>query len=259
MIDLSVTRDPEWIKKREELWKPIGESLSEGLKKKEVDKVHHYFMTGTLRDNEEISDGAKFYWFPIQTPEAWNYIFENLFESNDPEKEYKEILYFQIGELSHRAIDIQQELLMWDYFLGDKFVPTIMSKVPIGKERKVVSLQLDKNILGSKLGGYINSWLKGSYGDFPKWISRADYYFSFIESLDDEHFELNENGEPSSAAGYFVKRLFSHISNYNPKSSLSGVALKNRFEFLDTAREKIKVMNMPPKMKILWNDIASVS
>ena len=45
MIDLSITNDPEWIKQREALWKPIGVDFKKDFRKKEVDKIHRYFMT----------------------------------------------------------------------------------------------------------------------------------------------------------------------------------------------------------------------
>jgi hypothetical protein len=39
VIDLTIIKDPDWIKKREELWKPISKMLSEDLRKKDLEKV----------------------------------------------------------------------------------------------------------------------------------------------------------------------------------------------------------------------------
>jgi len=86
VIDLSITQDAKWIKAREKLWKPIAKSMREDLRQDEIDKIHNYFMTGTVRVGEELSDvdlkfltdGAAFCWHPIQTPESWDYLFQHV-------------------------------------------------------------------------------------------------------------------------------------------------------------------------------------
>ncbi len=106
MIDLSITKDPKWIKAREKLWKPIGKSLSEDLREEDLEKVRNYFMTGTLRSGEQMSDGAKISWFPIQTPEAWDYLFQHVVKN---EQEFIDRFYFSFCDLSNRALNAEQE------------------------------------------------------------------------------------------------------------------------------------------------------
>jgi hypothetical protein len=253
-FDLSVTKNPEWIKEREELWKPIGESLKEGLRKKDVDKVHHYFMTGMLRDGEEMSDSAKFYWFPVQTPEAWDHIFANMFNSTDAEKEFESIFYFQLGDLSGRALTAAQELGMWDYFVGNSFQSTVSSRVPVGREKNIVTFNVDRKIVSSKVCGRIDSWLEGSHKVDAKWIQRQSYFFSFIDSLTDEDFELNKNGR-IIGSGLMVKYLMKSVVGFEFDNNLKDGNLSVRQEFAKKLYIYFDAMSMPQTMKCLWEEI----
>lgn len=71
MIDLSITKDPKWIKAREKLWKPIGKRIAEDLRKDELEGVHHYFMTGQELPGHPMGDGASISWFPILCNRQW--------------------------------------------------------------------------------------------------------------------------------------------------------------------------------------------
>ncbi|ACE83939.1 hypothetical protein [Cellvibrio japonicus] len=255
MIDLSITKDPEWIKRREALWKPIGESLSEGLRKKEVEKVHHYFMTGTLRDGEEMSDGAKFYWFPIQTPEAWDYIFEHMFDTKEAASEFEKIFYFQFGDMSGRALDESQELAMWDYFAGEIFRPVIASRVPVGKEKKIVGFDIDYGKIAAKFSLGIKGWLSGLYANEPKWITKINYFSSYLEQLPDNVFEKDDEGEFIHRAAKIIKSMFKSIIDCQSQvGSLDGDALEARMKFLTNFPMVLDSLVVSNEIKELWQE-----
>lgn len=48
MIDFPQLKDPEWIAKRAKQWEIAGEYMSDTLRKKELKKLQHYYMTGEL-------------------------------------------------------------------------------------------------------------------------------------------------------------------------------------------------------------------
>lgn len=257
MIDLSITKDPEWIKRREELWKPVGESLSEGLRKKEVEKVHHYFMTGRLREGEEMSDGAKFYWFPIQAPEAWDYIFEHLFDTKNASSEFEGIFYFQFGDMSGRALDENQELAMWDYFAGEEFQSTITSRVPVGKSANKISLNVDIGNIAAEFKLFMDRWNSGSCDDEPKWKKRINYFISFVKSLPDTSFIRREDGKPSTREGRCVKMVFNAVCNpvYGDDDHiLNGEKLEIRKDFTNYLFNVFNHMDMPSNMKSIWEE-----
>lgn len=47
MIDLSFTKDPQWIEERQKKWDLIKEDYCDGLSKKQREQVYQYFMFGT--------------------------------------------------------------------------------------------------------------------------------------------------------------------------------------------------------------------
>lgn len=262
MLDLSITKNPVWTKTREELWKPIGKSLSEGLTKKELEKIHHYFMTGTLREGEEISDGAKFYWFPIQNPEAWNYIFEHLFNSKKAEAEFEKIFYFQFGEMAGRALGEEQELAMWDYFAGEKFQSIITSRVPIGKQKEIVSFRVDYGNVAAEFTLFMDRWNSGSCDKESKWKKRINYFLTFVESMSNESFVFRDDGKISTREGRCIKRVFDAVCHpiYGDEEHvLLGDELEFRAEFVGHLRETFNSMRMPSNMRLVWDEINKTS
>jgi hypothetical protein len=256
MIDLSITKDPEWIKQRELLWKPIGESFGEGLRKKDVEKIHHYFMTGILREGEELIDGAKFSWFPIQTPEAWDYIFEHIFDSKDAAKEFEQIFYFQFGDLSGRALNQEQELALWDYFAGDTFKPVVTSRVPVGKEKGIVSFNVRQGTIAAKFSLFMDKWVSGSCGVKSKWSDRIKYFLTFLESVQNDSF-LIIDGKVGSKEGACVGYVFDTVANPtygDDEHKLEDISLHIRQDFITHLRNSFDDLNMPQAMRALWEE-----
>jgi hypothetical protein len=257
MIDLSITKDAEWIKQRELLWKPIGKSLSEGFRKKEVEKIHHYFMAGILREGEELSDGAKFDWFPIQSPEAWDYILEHLFDTKEAVKNFEKIFYFQFGDLSHRALNEAQELALWDYFAGDTFQSVVTSRVPVGKEKKIASFEVDYEKVAAEFNLNVRGWLEGGYANNPKWKQRFNYFLTMLPHMEHLKFvDLASDGEFDVRVEYLVHNIFRIICNppYGESISIDSEGMMLRQEFTSKTIKKLDAANMPPVMKFLWEE-----
>lgn len=253
MIDLSVTKDPDWIKKREEMWVPISKMLSEDLRKNELDKVHHYFMTGTLRPGEAMSDGAKFSWFPIQAPDAWDYLFQYVIK--DP-KEFQHRFYFSFEDISHRALNPDEELAMWDYFAGEKFSPVVTSRVPVGEAKEFVSLEIDKRNVNSKFGLFFKNWAGGFVvSNEPKHIHRIHYWLDMLETVANEVFvEKGSDGDPSSKLGFSISLAFQRVCRpeYATQAPLSEESISIRKQFFAELRDKLDNLEMPSEMKTIW-------
>ena len=257
MIDLSITNDPEWIKQRESLWKPIGADFKKDFRKKEVDKIHRYFMTGTLLEGERLSDGAKFSWFPLQTPEAWDYVLEYLFCSQDVERELKNKFHFQFGDLSQRAMSFGEELALWDYFAGDTFQPIFKSRVPVGPEKKIISFEVDHENVVSHFNLGMDGWFGGEYSSLPKWVQRFNYFLTMLPHMKSLEFvRLTNSGRLEIRVEALVSKIFKYIVTppYGKYLPLSDEALEVRHEFAKDAVLKLDAVNMPPAMKKHWED-----
>lgn len=253
MIDLSITKDPDWIKKREEIWKPISKMLGEDLRKKDLEKVHHYFMTGSLREGETLTDAAAFGWFPIQTPAAWDYLFQHVIKDK---KYYEYFFYFSFENLSHRALSQEEELAMWDYFAGEKFKPVVTSKVPVGEAKEFVSLDVDKDNVASKFGLFFKNWAGGfNASNEPKHVRRINYWIEMLEAIGNEIFiEKDSHGDPSSDLGYALALAFKRVCRpeYATHAPLSEESISIRKRFFAELRDKLDNLEMPPEMKAIW-------
>lgn len=254
MFDLSITKDLEWIKKREEQWKIVSQSLGEHLRKKQLQVIHHYFLTGEIKEGESISsDSAKFSWFPIQKPESWDYLFQYVIKNS---QEYEDRFYFQFGDLSDRALTFEEELLMWDYFAGDEFKPVVVSRIPVGKEKIIISFNVDKEEIASRFIRYLDSWVAGKTEDNPKWKQRINYFLTFLPQMPDEHFkERDGDGDFATRGGRSIERVFDCL--IRPEydlSSTSGNSTEIRKSFIEELYKKIDKVNMPPLMRDCWEE-----
>lgn len=177
-IDLSFTKNPDWREKRQKLWAPIGRDLSPDLDKKVVGDVEHYFMSGKLRENGRISDGACFTWFPLQTNEGWDYVLKHIVKQQEV---FEEKFYRSLDSLEAYAISPETELAMWDYFHPKEFQSKVRSRVPVGREASHVELEVCPYKLLMHIAMGFNHYIRySSSGEWPKWCQRQDYFFSAL-------------------------------------------------------------------------------
>ena len=256
MIDLSVTKDPDWIMHREHLWEAISNDLKEGLRKDNLEKVHQYFLTGDHSHLESFgvdADAGNFFWFPIQTPEAWDYLFQYVIKDK---KYYEYFFYLSFENVSHRALNPDEELAMWDYFAGEKFNPVVTSRVPVGEAKEFVRLDIDKRNINSKFGLFFKNWAGGFVAsNESKHIHRIHYWLDMLETVANEVFvEKGSDGDPSSKLGFSISLAFQRVCRpeYATQAPLSEESISIRKRFFAELRDKLDNLEMPPEMKAIW-------
>lgn len=258
MIDFSITKDAKWIAQRELVWKSLEEEFKEGLRKKELADLKEYFFTGIVPNGRKYPDLALFNWFPIQTAEGWDYVFQCLVKK---QQSFEEIFYFSFEPLSHRAFNESQELELWDYFTKNDFNSEIKSRVPVGVDNDFASFLLNYERLGKSIGRAINSWLAGYYGENPKWIKKQNYYFDFVGAFEDSFFDVDNYGDPVSAAAYILKKQMNYIFVFGERFSfdqpVGESGMHSRKCFLSNLRDYLDGMKMPPLMKKTWEEVKS--
>ena len=254
MIDLSITKDPEWIKSREIVWNYLEEDFKEGLRKKELQELKTYFFTGVFPGQRDFADRAYFKWFPLQTPEGWGYVFEHLVKQ---EKVFEDSFYAALGDLTGSGLSSEQELAMWDYFAGEEFQPIVTSRVPIGKAANKISLNVDIGNIAAEFKLFMDRWNSGSCDDEPKWKRRINYFISFVKSLPDASFIRREDGKPSMREGRCIKMVFNAVCNpaYGDDDHvLDGEKLEIRKNFTNYLFGVFDYMDMPSNMKSVWEE-----
>lgn len=233
--DLSFTQNPEWIAERETHWKPIEEFLKENNRKKTIEQLRKLFFTGEIENAEDIREGFAVLYYPLQTAEAWDYLFQ---DARILPKCYKEFFKDSLmGSYADRFFwDKEARLRFFDYFHPATYQPVIKSRVPIGREQKVVEIEVDANELLASMLALIAGFVRRN--ESPVIAERLDYLFScldaagnldnspplvqrrinsLVESFINQHFEFAPEIEISDPAEQkaFLTRFFNHIAN-NP-------------------------------------------
>lgn len=250
-IDLSFTRDSEWIKERERLWEPRGKSLSSDFTPQQVADIKQYFMTGTPGDSYK-EDAGKLGYFPLQTPEGWDYVLEHVFQESKSFEDSVRLAYQDRSDVAHLA---PQELERWDYFFSEEFEPVIRSRVPVGKEQKVIELDLDPYDIFCRISAGVMGFIeKGKGGEWPKWIEKQSYYWSLFPYISDSSFNEEDN-TPEGDSVYYVRRLLKNYHRINVKKPYEDPN-KTRPKFLKMMEEKMDEMysQLCPKVQQLWDE-----
>lgn len=252
MIDLSITKNPEWIQSRQAVWETLEEDFKEGLRKKELQELKTYFFTGVFPGQRDFPDRAYFKWFPLQTPEGWDYVLQYLVSEG---KVFEDSFYASLGDLTGSGLTPEQELMQWDYFAGEEYKPTITSRVPVGKEKKIVSFNVDAGKIAAKFSLGIKGWLSGTYVDEPKWIKKINYFTSFISQLPDSTFEKDGDGEFIHRAAKAIKSIFKALIDSQLIVDSSGHELtEEKKRFLVAFPIILDNLDASQGLKTLWKE-----
>ena len=251
MVDLSFTQDPEWQEAREELWIPIEKDLKTDFSKKSLEPIKVYFMTGLLPEGKTLSDGALLHYFPLKTPEGWDFVLENLVSSSDF---LKGAITANFHDLTDYGFSEKELLSHWDYFLGDTFRPEYKPRVPVNGESNV-RIELSAIECFNHYWAAIPPYLKGLL-EVSTIFNRIDYFVSLWPSFSDEIWEKDfdrwsEEGMVKSK----INRFFKHIINYETPEDLNDPN-QTRPKFLKMMEEKLDELypQLCPKLQALWDE-----
>lgn len=250
MVDLSFTKDAKWIEERKQHWLPIRKSLSEDFRKKDLDKIEHYFFTGDL-SGYKLTDGAKFSYFPLQSPEAWDYILQDLLSDA---ASLEDIIYYHvIHDLSDRGLyTFEQELQFWDYFIGERYEPIVKSRVPIKPTGQIAEVKLDLcrvlSVILSMLGGYC---YYAKFDNQPKWVVKIEYLYSALDALQGANVESSQHFEHVCT---LVSMLLDLAVDFTPRK-VADDPDKNREKFVMSFAQKMATLsNLPEPLKAIWDE-----
>lgn len=257
-IDLSFTKDPEWMAKREKLWKPIGKSLREDFKKSKVEEIKYYFMTGDFLNGQYLTGNACVLWFPLATNEGWDYVFENnvfkpeVFEYN---------FYHSLNNQDGVFLTDEEELAFWDYFHPREYQPEITSRVPIGREKEFVTIKVNPHKIASCMAINCFSFLTESWWKKnPKFYKRIEYFYSTLPHLEwekEDYFKMAPESMSIRKFTVLAEYLFdlNIVKNKYPEDEAGGLS---RMEFRDMLIARIEGMdNLPQKLKDVWHEVKS--
>ncbi|WNZ54639.1 hypothetical protein QT397_17315 [Microbulbifer sp. MKSA007] len=171
--DLEFTKDPQWISQRLERWKPIEAFLKEDNRRERVLKIKNAFLSGVCEDFELARSGSMVLYFPLQEAEGWDFAF---MDERVKSEAFKRFFYSSLAsDYEEFFWDQESRLRFFDYFHSKDFRLLIKSRVPIGREQKVVELDVDPYDLFDRMCGCIGSYLRKGYPTLL--MERLDYFF----------------------------------------------------------------------------------
>ncbi|WP_062270022.1 hypothetical protein [Endozoicomonas arenosclerae] len=255
MLDLSFTKDQTWKNEREELWKLIERDLKETFRRNELKDLKHYFFSGESIDTYKNEDSGKLVYFPLQTKEAWDFILKEVIIRSS---EFKNLVLQNFRDDSGEPHIAPYELALWDYFLTETFEDKVTSRVPVGSQKVIVTVDLDPFEVFSITHHHINLFLfRGRGRDWPKWLERPDYYWSLWRQISDECFEHNDRDEPDNKASsaYFIEKILSQLVEFKPERDFPDPN-QTRPKFLALLAEKMDEMydDLCPRLQQLWDE-----
>lgn len=196
MIDLSFTLNPEWISEREKKWESIKEDYSDGYSRKQREKFHQYFLTGKTLNYKDIYFTQLFELFPLQSLEAHEYIFKNLF--NAEKWSNNEIEYFSRDVVLKEHMYEDQEKVV-RFYLGDTYDPNRKLPFLIKDEKEYRALNPDPYYLILHMMRPITYWLNRWSKDEDHCVGTIllDYIFSLIRTQAEEYVGITIPEDPS--------------------------------------------------------------
>lgn len=184
MIDLSITKDPEWLAERQKKWELIKEYVCDELSKKQREQVYQYFMYGT--PPKKITDfyfTQYFNFFPLQTVDGHKFVAENYFSPSEWTE--RELDSFVNGILLRdlETISRPERLMLFNHYLGDRYDPNRQFPFLIAQEEEFRSFNPDPLKLFRVLNIALRRWIydphyESSLNIAPELI---DFYFSLID------------------------------------------------------------------------------
>lgn len=193
-LDLSFTKDPQWISQREQQWELIKQNYSSELTRKQRDVYRQYYLTGIPPKNySDIYLENYILLFPLQTKEGLTYCFKHNIKADH------EQLDRVVSLLCMRYFDTSEELgypaslQLFDLFWGDRFDPNGELPFLIADEQSYRRVRNNSASLLYMLVHRLNGWLKYPSEDIdePIEVVKINYFFSLLPHIPKEILSLN--------------------------------------------------------------------
>lgn len=263
MLDLSFTKDPEWRRLREGQWKKKEAFLRDEFTKKELEVYRRYFMDGELTTYKDFSvnDVFKILYFPLKTPEAWEYLTQNVLEGRtnpqDPEG-YNGFINAMVSTVSQRMDDSswthEEQCTLFTWLLGDTFERELTTKVPVGPRQLRPTHVLKPTRVFMSAISPVYFWLKDADSEYkPVWISKLDYLMSLISLVDERVFDVDlhdrsvrtKDGKVIVDTQRKLQHILRWMKEYVPDEEPKG-PIESHQRFLADFKQRLEVLEPKP-------------
>src|SRR5690606_2092904 len=259
-MDLSFTKNPEWIEQRERQWKEIEGPYRDGSSRKEVALVKHYFMTGEKPD-KILDVGTILRLFPVFTVEGIQYCLNNYVSSSVSDEQYKRIQHLLANQDSVVGVTFQEKKTIFEFTFGELYSKHRGFPFSIAGDTVLREISVSSNYLFS-LGTGVYSFIKRNEHYYTKhWLYLHDYLFSILPYVEKRIFfedTLKEKIFLDEARGDIIRSRLEYIMNACfklPNPSENPEDDQERIVYLNEFRLRMDALEEPVELKQIWESI----
>ena len=262
-MNLSFTKDPQWIEQRTLLWNELESELKNGLSRKEVERWREYFFTGSLPSGKSLSPFSLLTFFPQFDDEGIQYCLKNVITEKMTDDQFWSLQTLFAGNLKTvPGLALEDSLKIFKGGFGDKYEPNRTFPYRLFGEGGFRQVDLSPNLIfayGTSTFVYI-----ASQYEQPEnvWLKLGDFFISLIPHVDPRFFNIQEDKDRVQIDGATLRKVQGRLNKL----------MRMCFELPDTAKTKPqtelivnyleglkkdlnKLDDYPGQLKSLWEGI----
>lgn len=236
--DLSFTNNSQWLEQRQQLWRQVEEQLKPNFRKKELEVIEAYMMTGIVDEKSPLPDSALLNYFPLMEATGWDYVYQSLVKK--PNLFEYEFYYSTHGNMNTQVTE-EEKLRYFDYYHPEVYSPIVKSRVPICGE------YLEVNVDPIKLFNFMASMLIQMIEKdrFSICFYRKEYFFSVMLICD-----FDGSDSESQRASRLLKRFMKNACKFQPK--IEPVDNTKHIQFLSDVRDQLESNTQNASINEVW-------
>ena len=263
MINLSITKDPEWRKDREKLWKDYELKIKGDYRNQEIESFKSMFMDGELKQLEDFNIGnSSLDIFPIKTPDAWEYYLQNIMDGRSPNimKSWITMALNDSYTLTQLGWNFEERCEFFNWLLGEAFMPELKTKVPVGPNKIWLTYTLDPDWVFWHAIHAIYGWLDvgGEVNEdsdcIDIWAAKLGYLMSLFPLLDKRFFKLKlytpreiiKPGIKPYHVQFRLQKVLAWMKDYERGGKNKGY-VKEREQFLADFKSRLEALDPKPE------------
>jgi len=258
-MDMSFTKDPEWIKERKKLWRKTAKEIAPELKPRQMEGAQHYFFTGEVANGEPRSLYDRLWTYPKVDIESIQFVLTHRYRTalGDERNLSDLIMFLRGGGLRAPGVCLDEAEFIFRYAFGREFQPAWEVPFLLDGETSHRTISLDPHLDFSS-GLSVGSWLS-TPGEKPGlWCRLQDYWFSLFEYLDPITFRLNADCRHGvwfnlASIQLSLMKLLGYCANDIDVTDGAEEGQERR-DYMRNFRERMEALAGPSGLKELWEE-----
>lgn len=259
-MDFSFLEDPQWLKQREAQWALDEENIKEGLTKKTVTMIRHYYFTGEVPKAGFFSPREAVLFFPKIDIDGIAYCLKNNIPSDISEEDLW-MLQGSFAVMSFKHLDEIEKKKLFSYTFGETYGPKREFPFPIGASEEKYPVVVGPHYFALEFSKLCLRRCLDSENSLSFWFGNPHFFFSLMDYLDPRVFSLGEvdrfltiDKARVSWMNEFIRDLMKYSIKL-PDAAFEGEHHEVVEKFLNDFKSHLDSAELPPAVTELWQHI----